>query len=329
MARERSNSRDRRPGWGARDNDRRDNYSEGERCTDGSQGRYRTDSRRHLQSPRLESHYSGNRDDIDRSDSSSRRPGNRTYEYEDRQPPRERIHQEPTPIHQTSSRNTRKQEVQERREYPRSSSRERQFDPSRDPEPPRSRRRSRSPQSSIRHSLSSEDKYPQSSYRDQRSEYRYREDSRFERRNESPSKQCSTKSTEPLYSATTSGTRSPAFPSSQLFCKKLPPFVTQEDLVETFGQCNRYITASLAVDSHGIPKGFGFVTFNKPAAAEGAMIAKSNQLLRGKALCIQPAVGGRRNDRTGQTNKHGGQDSGFDQPGVFLPRTILTARNME
>lgn len=77
---------------------------------------------------------------------------------------------------------------------------------------------------------------------------------------------------------------------NKLYVGNLPWSVTNETLAEMFSEFGEIVEAILITDrATGRSKGFGFVTFADPAAAENAINAMSNKEIEGRALVVNAA----------------------------------------
>ncbi len=78
--------------------------------------------------------------------------------------------------------------------------------------------------------------------------------------------------------------------SKTLFVGNLPYSMTEDDLRALFGASGRVISARVVVDRVSQrPKGFGFVEFDAPYAADAAIAELSGRMIDGRALIVNEA----------------------------------------
>ena len=82
---------------------------------------------------------------------------------------------------------------------------------------------------------------------------------------------------------------------SKLYVGNLPFSTTDDDLAELFGSYGAITEAKTITDREtGRPRGFAFVTFENPAAAQDAQSALDGKDFQGRALRVSEAQNTRR-----------------------------------
>ncbi|KAF5098971.1 hypothetical protein D0Z00_001837 [Geotrichum galactomycetum] len=84
------------------------------------------------------------------------------------------------------------------------------------------------------------------------------------------------------------GARRRAF--GNLFVKNLDPAIDNRDLHETFSNFGTILSCKIAVDEDGVSKGYGFVHFEDPHAAEMAIRNVNGMVLNEKKIFVGPHI---------------------------------------
>jgi RNA recognition motif-containing protein len=78
--------------------------------------------------------------------------------------------------------------------------------------------------------------------------------------------------------------------SKTLFVGNLPYSMTEDDLRALFEASGRVVSARVVVDRETQrPKGFGFVEFDAPCAADAAIAELSGRMIDGRELIVNEA----------------------------------------
>jgi polyadenylate-binding protein len=78
--------------------------------------------------------------------------------------------------------------------------------------------------------------------------------------------------------------------SGNLFVKNLDPAIDNRDLHETFSNFGRILSCKIAVNEDGVSKGYGFVHFEDPHAAEMAIRNVNGMMLNEKRIFVGPHI---------------------------------------